>query len=169
MKLVAPIIRTIIFGCISWSVLFATRLLMLPFDLSPYVWLLIQAVVSIVAGVLAGLLLRGKLYSAHLEIKSLLVTLLPYIVTWIAITFFIFALSMARIYNCLPMSHLIMSISEFMSPSNPDSLWLSLFTAAVFVFLTASARTRIVTADFMRFYNCTGFFLLFVEFFTFFF
>ena len=90
MKLVAPIIRTIIFGCISWSVLFATRLLMLPFDLSPYVWLLIQAVVSIVAGVLAGLLLRGKLYSAHLEIKSLLVTLLPYIVTWIAITFFIF-------------------------------------------------------------------------------
>ena len=79
MKLVAPIIRTIIFGCISWSVLFATRLLMLPFDLSPYVWLLIQAVVSIVAGVLAGLLLRGKLYSAHLEIKSLLVTLLPYI------------------------------------------------------------------------------------------
>lgn len=67
MKLVAPIIRTIIFGCISWSVLFATRLLMLPFDLSPYVWLLIQAVVSIVAGVLAGLLLRGKLYSAHLE------------------------------------------------------------------------------------------------------
>ena len=85
MKLVAPIIRTIIFGCISWSVLFATRLLMLPFDLSPYVWLLIQAVVSIVAGVLAGLLLRGKLYSAHLEIKSLLVTLLPYIVTWIAV------------------------------------------------------------------------------------
>ena len=115
MKLVAPIIRTIIFGCISWSVLFATRLLMLPFDLSPYVWLLIQAVVSIVAGVLAGLLLRGKLYSAHLEIKSLLVTLLPYIVTWIAITFFIFALSMARIYNCLPMSHLIMYFRIYVS------------------------------------------------------
>lgn len=145
MKLVAPIIRTIIFGGISWSVLFATRLLMLPFDLSPYVWLLIQAVVSIVAGVLAGLLLRGKLYSAHLEIKSLLVTLLPYIVTWIAITFFIFALSMARIYNCLPMSHLIMSISEFMSPSNPDSLYIlisiSLFDPTVHGFLTIMGVT----------------------------
>ena len=108
MKLVAPIIRTIIFGCISWSVLFATRLLMLPFDLSPYVWLLIQAVVSIVAGVLAGLLLRGKLYSAHLEIKSL-------------------------------------SISEFMSPSNPDSLYIlisiSLFDPTVHGFLTIMGVT----------------------------
>ena len=102
MKLVAPIIRTIIFGCISWSVLFATRLLMLPFDL-------------------------------------------PYIVTWIAITFFIFALSMARIYNCLPMSHLIMSISEFMSPSNPDSLYIlisiSLFDPTVHGFLTIMGVT----------------------------
>lgn len=70
MKLVAPIIRTIIFGCISWSVLFATRLLMLPFDLSPYVWLLIQAVVSIVAGVLAGLLLRGNCILPILKLKA---------------------------------------------------------------------------------------------------
>ena len=37
----------------------------------------------------------------------------------------------------------------------------------MFVFLTAAARTRIVTADLMRFYNCTGLLLLHVQFLTF--
>ena len=128
MKLVAPIIRTIIFGCISWSVLFATRLLMLPFDLSPYVWLLIQAVVSIVAGVLAGLLLRGKLYSAHLEIKSLLVTLLPVHSYLDCYNIFHFcAIDGQNIQLLTYVITLIMSISEFMSPViQIRSIYLSL-------------------------------------------
>ena len=37
----------------------------------------------------------------------------------------------------------------------------------MFVFLTAAARTRIVTANLVRLYNCTGFLLLHVQFFTF--